>query len=178
MEEKPEDMLRDEHDIIEQILDIIEDRIGDIEGGKVSYDYINKLIEFFDVFTDQNHHGKEEEIITKLKGKNLDKLDDMIMDELIVEHRYVNKVVNRLKLAIEKYKDDRLKFYEMVSDAFWRLMRFYPLHAEKEDTNFFDFIPMYFSPEEQQEITKSIEDINQSFDYQRFIDMIDELEDY
>lgn len=56
-------ILRKEHDAILKMLDATEEVIRRIDaGGKIKPETLNNLIEFFRLFADKCHHGKEEDL--------------------------------------------------------------------------------------------------------------------
>src|SRR4051812_527241 len=61
---EPTRILRDEHDVILQGLEILEACSEKLEAGEiVSPDTLDSLIEFFRLYADKTHHGKEEALL-------------------------------------------------------------------------------------------------------------------
>ena len=58
------DILRQEHDVILEVIGSLETVIQSIGGGKaIPVETLNGFTEFFAVFADRSHHGKEEDLL-------------------------------------------------------------------------------------------------------------------
>lgn len=58
------DILRQEHDVILEVIGALEAVIQRINGGEtVPVETLNGFTEFFAVFADRSHHGKEEDLL-------------------------------------------------------------------------------------------------------------------
>ena len=56
--------LRDEHEGIKLMLTILEKVARMVEaGGKLDLNHIEHMLEFFRIFVDKCHHGKEEDLL-------------------------------------------------------------------------------------------------------------------
>ncbi len=61
---KPTDVLKTEHQAITRMLKILESVCGRLESDRdVDAEHIDRMIDFFRVFADKCHHGKEEDIL-------------------------------------------------------------------------------------------------------------------
>ena len=61
---KPTDQLKDEHKGISLMLQILGKVCEQIEAGiQISTEHLEKIVDFFKVFVDTCHHGKEEDLL-------------------------------------------------------------------------------------------------------------------
>src|SRR4051794_39351679 len=61
---QPTQILRDEHDVILRGLEILEAFGSKLQNGeKISPEKLESLIEFFRLYADKTHHGKEEVLL-------------------------------------------------------------------------------------------------------------------
>ena len=60
----PAEQLREEHQGITLMLKILEKVCAKMEAqGKVNPDHLERIVEFFRIFADKCHHGKEEDLL-------------------------------------------------------------------------------------------------------------------
>ncbi len=110
--------------------------------------FVLSLVDFFKIYADRCHHGKEENILFRdLAKKALSGEHKRIMNELIEEHRYARRLVIRLQKEAASQAEEQ---YENigVNDVLKELTEFYPRHIEKEDKRFFYPILEYFTQAE------------------------------
>jgi len=100
-----------EHRLIERMVKIINNLQLEINEKKVTdSNYIEVVVDFFKTYADKCHHGKEEDILfKKLSTKNLKQEHQTIMNELIEDHAYARKTVNKLKETNTKYRQGSKK---------------------------------------------------------------------
>lgn len=141
----PPGPLMKEHRLIEQMIGLLKAGIPAIEQSKTFYPaFIEKTVDFFRIYADRTHHGKEEDIFfKKLSGKKLQPQHKAIMDQLISEHVFARDQVRALeKSAAQKNGDD-------VAARLKTLVGFYPPHIQKEDKQFFLPVMIYLTDEEK-----------------------------
>ena len=109
----------------------------------------NKIIDFFKIYADKCHHGKEEKILfNALKNKRLCKKDRLIFNELLQEHKFARKLIRKLTLC--KKFDDSI----IIVDE---LMALYIMHIDKENNHFFLPCLTYLDEREKSQILKKFE---------------------
>ena len=149
---KPVGPLMWEHRIIEHILPLILGQVEHIdESGEVDVAFIEKATDFFRVYADRTHHGKEEDILFKeLEAKKL-LMDDhrRIMRELMEDHVQARSMVKRLVSAREDWINGDGEAIGVIREMLIGLYKLYPTHIEKEDRRFFIPVMEYFTEEEQ-----------------------------
>ncbi len=137
---EPMKILVDEHVIILKVLKVTKTFMDNFKKANPSAEaFLNTLIDFFRVYADQTHHGKEEGIFfKKLKDKPLKDSEKKILSELYQEHTQARNLV----AALEKEINSPLSRLKEISELYHR-------HIMKENTQFFLPTFAYFSKEEK-----------------------------
>ena len=117
--------LRDEHQAVKLTLKIL-DRINqniECTGNMPGTDHIDQLMEFFSVFVDTCHHGKEEDLLFPAMEKIGVSKDNGPIGVLLHEHQLGRAYVKGMKDALSAYKEgnnDALnKFSENANLRYW-----------------------------------------------------------
>lgn len=141
--------LMHEHRLIERMVALIQKQAKQLrEGADPDSKFIADAVEFFRVYADRCHHGKEEDLLfVELRNKELPAELSAITDELIQEHKQGRAMVKGLHDANRAYIASGTVSQEMVH-LLEKLAAFYPEHIEKEDKHFFFPVMEYFSREE------------------------------
>jgi hemerythrin-like domain-containing protein len=125
-------------------LDLYEEHRGILEGlkilealtregkshGKVDGKDLVRLIEFFKVFADKCHHGKEESLLfPHLMSVHVGQ-EDANVKPLLEEHTQGRKLIQKIEKTIKKnYRVDLIEFIP-TAEQYIKLLR---NHIEKED---------------------------------------------
>ena len=139
-----------EHRVIERMIRITRLKLKEFKRTKEpNKEFIEALIDFIRTYADQNHHGKEEDILFRdLKKKKISTEHNRIMTELIQEHVIGRKTTSQLEAAKNSYFSGNKEDLNVISEKMDFLVNFYPRHIEKEDKHFFQPVMAYFSSEE------------------------------
>ena len=135
----PAGPLMKEHRLIERMIALIEKSLHQT-GLKKQADvyFIDNAVDFLRTYADENHHGKEEDILfAALKEKQLSAEHAEIMEGLKRDHVYGRGLVKGLALAAEKYKLADPSALKDVIERMKDLVLLYPRHIETEDKRFF-----------------------------------------
>ena len=154
--------LMHEHRLIERMVELARRQAEAIQrGNEPDSKFIADTVEFFRVYADRCHHGKEEELLFKeLAGKGLSNDLSAIMDELIQEHKQGRTLVGSLHQANQTYMKNGDNFSPLVP-LLNELCSFYPRHIEKEDKHFFFPVMEDFTREEMDRMLKEFSDFDQ-----------------
>ncbi len=146
---KPRGPLMVEHRLIEKMLVLAEKEADNIKSGKADAVLIDAFVDFFRVYADRTHHGKEEDILFKvLADRELNDADKIRMEELISEHKQARQGVGDLYAANLRYKNGDASAAADIHEKLLFLIGFYPVHIQKEDDVFFPDTEKYFSAAE------------------------------
>ncbi len=173
---KPIGPLMIEHRLMERMLALFAGEQRRISAsGAVDYGFLDSSLDFFKTYVDEFHHGKEEKILFKeLAAKPLSPEDGKMLNELLEEHDRMRHATERL-LDIRKQQPGTVQFAEMTKHM-ETLIKWSPVHIEKEDKHFFISAMNYLSTEEQASILAKLSEFDRSFTQQRYMGIIKELE--
>lgn len=168
-----------EHRLIERMVKIINNLQLEINEKKVTdSNYIEDVVDFFKTYADRCHHGKEEDILfKKLSTKNLKKQHQTIMNELIEEHAYARKTVNKLKETNTKYRQGNKKAIMEINDLLKELSTLYPKHIQKEDKHFFYPCMNYFSKSELDSMLDDFREFDRKMIHEKYEKIVSEKEE-
>lgn len=166
-----------EHRLIEKIVPIIQNERKKIrKHNKVNPIFIDKTVDFFRMYADRTHHGKEEDILFReLEDKDLSADHQKTMGELVDEHIWARKAVGKLLEAKESYTQGNIDAVKDVLDLLDELSEFYPKHIVKEDKHFFIPVMDYFSQEEQDEMLNEFWAFDKKFIHEKYEKVLEEL---
>lgn len=164
----PPGPLMKEHRLIEKMILILEKGIPVIEkNGTFQASFIEKTVDFFRMYADRTHHGKEENIFfRKLAEKKMQPEHKAIMDQLIQEHIFARTQVKSLEKAAA---DKNLK--EVIAHL-RTLTGFYPPHIEKEDKRFFLPVMIYLTEQEKNSILEDFETFDSTLIHEKYNQII------
>ncbi|MDI6717017.1 MAG: hemerythrin domain-containing protein [Actinomycetota bacterium] len=147
----PTEQLMSEHRLIERMVTLLNHEFSRVQATKqVDLGFIEIAVDFFRVYTDFCHHGKEEHILFgELEAKPLLPEHRAMMDELIYEHIFVRRVLKELLEAKGRYEREDNKAFSDITRTMSTLSTFYPAHIEKEDKHFFPISIEYLSEDER-----------------------------
>jgi hemerythrin-like domain-containing protein len=174
---KPIGSLMIEHRVIERMLALLNhEHTKIVKDGKIDGPVIDVAIDFFTTYVEKFHHGKEERVLFReLKGKQLSVEHKQIMDDLIKEHVYSKNTVEKLGNARARLGAEKDSFGEIVK-CIETLLKWYPIHIEKEDKYFFLPAMEYLSMQEQAAILEEFWEFDGNFIHEIYMGKLKELE--
>jgi hemerythrin-like domain-containing protein len=172
---KPIGPLMWEHRLIERMVRLLASEIDRIAGKKaINLRLIDQAVDFFRIYADRTHHGKEEEILfRRLVGRDLSPEHRKIMNELIREHVQGREMVGKLLQAKMDYSRGVSDALADISSALNDLTIFYPQHIEKEDKHFFFPAMDYFTPEEQDRMLADFREFDRKMIHEKYCQMVE-----
>lgn len=141
-----------EHRLIERMVHCLKDHAEDVRAGHhPEPELLRTAVDFFRVYADRTHHGKEEDILfEELQNKNLGNDHLRTMNELVEQHKTARSLVGELSsLGGQQFRNGTGSTGDLL-DCLDRLVRLYEPHIELEDRHFFKPVMEYFSENEQQ----------------------------
>jgi len=166
-----------EHRIIERIMPLLRAQVKFIdERGKVDIAFLEKAADFFRVYADRTHHGKEEDILFKaLEAKKLGARHRRVMNELVEEHRHARATVKKLLSARGNWMEGDRGALRVIKEALLELSEFYPAHIEKEDKRFFLQVMDYFTEAELGEMLVEFNEFDRDMIHWKYQRLLEEL---
>lgn len=166
-----------EHRLIEKIIPLLKNEITTInKKNKANPVFIENTVDFFRMYADRCHHGKEEEILFRdLEKKQLSPEHKKIMDELLEEHKLARKTVGNLVEAKNLCVKGKTEAMKEIINNLSLLSEFYPKHIEKEDKRFFIPIMKYFSKQEQDDMLQEFWDFDKTLIHEKYKRVLEDL---
>ncbi|MBI1749379.1 MAG: hemerythrin domain-containing protein [Acidobacteria bacterium] len=151
-------MLRQDHDAILKMLDATEQVAGQLRSGKqVASDILSGLLEFFQLFADRCHHGREEDLLFPLlESKGMPRAGGPI-GVMLHEHDLGRDLIRQMKESGQAYGGG-----DTAAGARWAVaaMGYAPLlreHIFKENNILFMMAERMLSDEEQRNLAAEFE---------------------
>ncbi|MCS7125892.1 MAG: hemerythrin domain-containing protein [Aigarchaeota archaeon] len=159
---KPTDILKDEHVEIKRMLTILNIIIEKINyGEKISPEVLEKIINFFRIFTDRCHHWKEEKILfPSLEEVGIPRYGGPI-GVMLMEHEEGRRYVKNMVEAVEKYRrglEDALGEFKENAVNYVALL---DQHIYKEDNILFNLADQHIPLSRQEEIMHSFKEFEE-----------------
>ena len=151
-------ILRKEHDAILKMLDATEEAARRIDAGQtVAPDTLEGLLEFFRLFADRCHHGKEEDLLFPLlESRGLPRSGGPT-GVMLREHDQGRALIRQMMEAGEASKSGDLAAparWAKAARAYAELLR---AHIAKENDILFVMAENMLSPEEQSNLAAAFE---------------------
>lgn len=163
MEQKPTDVLEEEHRVIQKVVGTFAVLAEDLEAGReVNPETFREILEFMRTFVDKCHHGKEETHLFPLLEKKGVPLRGCPLGVLIAEHQRGRALVTGLAASTEAYAKQGGSANRPVLDNLRGLMDLYPNHIWKEDYLAFPMTNKILSAEEQDELREKFEAVEKT----------------
>ena len=174
----PVEPLVEEHRIIERMIRVMSSKLDEIiKGGKVDASFIDTAVDFLRTYADRCHHGKEEDILFRdLARKNVSEEHDRIMNELVKEHALGRNNVKKLAEAKESHvRGDKEALKDIIKNM-EILVKFYPVHIEKEDKHFFIPCMDYFTGEEKNSMLEEMREFDRNMIHDKYRKIVEGYE--
>ena len=155
---KATQQLKDEHEGIKIMLNIIEKISLDLKNGKgLDLDHYEKIIDFIKGFADKCHHGKEEDILFPAMVNHGIPGEGGPIAVMLHEHQLGRDFIKSLSTAFEDFKGgnkDAIKSMISNSMGYVDLLR---NHIEKENNILFMMADKVLNDSEQSKIFDAFE---------------------
>lgn len=173
---KPIQELRDEHRAVEQSLEVFERIVLRTEqGGTFDVEDLRRLLEFFSVFVDTCHHGKEEQLLFPAIEDLGVSGEGGLIEVLRNEHHEGRTLVGQMEETLAK--EGPAEAFRAHAQRYLKMLRD---HIRKEDLNLFDFASARLSERRKKELAEGFEKIEAEKvgpgRHEEFHQMIEELE--
>ncbi len=151
-------LLRHEHEAILKMLDVTEKVANRLQRGEaVRQEVLANLQEFFRLFADQCHHGKEEDLLFPLlEQKGVPRAGGPI-GVLLDEHEEGRSLIRQMRDAAEAAKSGVTGAGSRWAGAARRYAGLLRGHIEKENNVLFMMAERVLSPREQEQLAEDFE---------------------
>ncbi len=149
------EILRDEHELIKLGLNLLDQMCEKMDKGeKVEPLHLEKVLEFIQVFADDCHHGKEEELLFPAMEKAGVQREGGPLCAMLMEHQMCRCRVNGMKGEMAGIKKgDKKAVKRFVTHAIDYILML-TQHIEKENHCLFPMVEMALSPSVQNELAQ------------------------
>jgi hemerythrin-like domain-containing protein len=132
----PTRVLRDEHALILQVIDSLE-RLVDRGRAGVSPGETRDFVDFFRLYTDALHHGKEEDLLFETMAEHGFPKASGPIAHMLEEHRLGRALVRQMSDGADTMEDhpSAWRSFESAARSYIELLR---AHIGKEDHALFD----------------------------------------
>jgi len=171
--------LMTEHRLIERMVCLMEKELERIKNGEgPDSGFIDEAVDFFRIYADRTHHGKEEDILFReLAKKKIQPGHDKTMQKLINDHVQGRQMVKGLFEANNEYAEKKdKKSLEQIKGHMEALAGFYPRHIKTEDTEFFKPVMEYFSDEEKENMLKESNEFDRKMIHEKYKSVVEKEE--
>jgi hemerythrin-like domain-containing protein len=179
---KPIQDLINEHEAVKLTLKILDIICNEIEQSEniSNTEHLDQLIEFFTVFVDKCHHGKEEELLFPALEEIGVQRDGGPIGVMLSEHQQGRKYVLKMKEALLRYNEgDSAAAAKLAKNAraYIALLR---QHIDKENNVLFPIGDSRLSEGKKEELWEGFETIEKQKigvgKHEEFHNMIEQLE--
>ena len=150
---KPLETLRNEHGLIRQYLDNLEDALRQMrEGNRPPKEFFENAVKFGRDFADGYHHPKEELIMfVRLAQKFSGEYDGQI-ESLRHQHETGRNHISTIEAALVGYEDDSTFRFDEITESLTNYIPMLRDHIHTEDHVFFPLAYQKLSEEEQEQL--------------------------
>ncbi len=151
--------LKMEHDAVQITLRILDKICQKIEqsGEIIDLQHLDQLLEFFKVFVDKCHHGKEEELLfPALENVGVSREGGPI-NVLLHEHQQGREYIQAMNAALSRYSEGNPKAigeFIITATAYINLLN---QHIDKENGVLFPLAETHLSEQEQAKLWEGFE---------------------
>lgn len=179
----PTDILMDEHRVIEQVLNSLERMIDRAtKSGRLEEEPAREAIEFFRMFADHCHHGKEEaKLFPLMQARGFSGACGPVA-VMLREHELGRMYVGSMEAVIERASDgdaDALQWFTEHGQSYIRLLR---EHIDKEDRCLFPSANGAFDEQDQQHLLAAFEKVEieemGEGTHEKYLDLANRLADH
>ena len=178
----PTDILMDEHRVIEQVLNSLEQMIDRAaKSGRLEEEPAREAIEFFRMFADHCHHGKEEAQLFPLMEARGFAGGCGPVAVMLREHELGRMYVKGMEAVIERAAAgdaDALEWFTEHGQSYIRLLR---EHIQKEDRCLFPSANRAFDEQDQQRLLAAFEKVETEEmgegTHEKYLDLANRLAD-
>lgn len=155
-------ILRKEHDAILRMLEVTEEATRLLKRGeRVAPETLSGLLEFFRLFADRCHHGKEEELFFPLlESKGLPRVGGPI-GVMLSEHEQGRSLIGQMVEAAQAYESGTAQAGPRWAEAARAYAALLRSHIDKENNVLFMVAENMLSDAEQRELAASFDKLEE-----------------
>jgi hemerythrin-like domain-containing protein len=153
-------ILRKEHDAILRMIEVSEQTAQQLDRGEdVPAEALSNLQEFFQIFADRCHHGKEEDLLFPLLEKKGLPAREGPVGVMLMEHEEGRTLVRGMAEAARAYASGNRAAGKQWAEAARKYATLLQQHIMKENEVLFVMAEQLLSDAEQQQLAKAFENL-------------------
>jgi hemerythrin-like domain-containing protein len=150
---KPTEILMNEHRIIEQVLSCLEKIAQEAKSmGRLDRGHAEEAIEFFRIFADQCHHGKEEDRFFPLAPERGIPQEGGPIGQMLLEHTLGREAIRKMDEAIPAASEGEPSALDAYLGGAREYIDLLRSHIQKEDRVLFPMADRVLSNEDQENL--------------------------
>jgi hemerythrin-like domain-containing protein len=159
---KATEELKNEHEGIQLMLRVLDAVSKKMElGEKIQNDHLDSMLEFFSVFVDKCHHGKEEDFLFPAMEKAGVIRENGPIEVMLKEHTIGRSLMSRISDAVTQYKSGKTSQSDEFGSASTEYVALLTRHIDKENNILFPMADMRLTPQEDQKLMEAFEKLEQ-----------------
>jgi hemerythrin-like domain-containing protein len=159
---KATEELKNEHEGIQLMLRVLDAVSKKMElGEKIQNDHLDSMLEFFSVFVDKCHHGKEEDFLFPAMEKAGVIRENGPIEVMFNEHDMGRSLMSRISDAVTQYKSGSTSQSDEFGSASTEYVALLTRHIDKENNILFPMADMRLTPQEDQKLMEAFEKLEQ-----------------
>ncbi|GJM26631.1 MAG: cation-binding protein [Phycisphaerae bacterium] len=149
----PSAVLRDEHQIILRVLQVLAKLVERAESGQgFEFEASSKCVEFFRLFADACHHAKEEDLLFPvLESRGIPK-DNGPIGVMLYEHKIARELTREMGSVLDSMEQGDDTMPASFRDAAHQYINLLTAHIHKEDNILFTMGDRVMQKEDQQSL--------------------------
>lgn len=157
---QPTQILRKEHEAISRMLDAADRIAAQLERREpIRPELLEGVAEFFELFCDKCHHGKEEELLFPFLAKKGLPVEGGPIGVMLAEHTEGRALAGRMKQLTAKYKEGDAEAGTKWAAAAKEYSQLLRQHILKENNVLFPMAEGLLSPAEEDAIAEKFEQL-------------------
>ncbi len=177
----PTEELMEEHEGILKMLEIMDNLLSKVDKPReAAIRHLGQILDFYAVFVDKCHHGKEENYLFPAFEKSGIPKEGGPIGAMLKEHREGRELVAQMNRCLDELRKEASKDFSEFAGIADNYRRLLTNHIEKENKVLFPMGEQKLSPSERREISEHFfvwekEEIGEG-QHEKFHEQMDTLE--
>jgi hemerythrin-like domain-containing protein len=160
---KATDQLKAEHEGIKMMLSILDKICLKLESGEqADVNHLEQILEFFRIFVDRCHHGKEEDLLFPAMEQAGVPREGGPIGQMLVEHDHGRSYVKGMADAVADYKAGNLEAAKKIATNARGYIATLQAHIQKENMVLFSIADSRLSNETQERLYEEFEQLEEN----------------
>ena len=179
---QPTQILRDEHDVILRGLELLESCSARLTDGQtVSPDTLDSLIEFFRLYADKTHHGKEEALLFPAMVAKGFSYESGPIHCMMADHEQNRTLTRAMTVAIAEMRTGDTRAAMRFAEAADRYVYGLREHIQKENLVWFNMAEQAIPKMEEPALMAKFTEVDEKeiglAEIDRLVRILDEIEE-